>query len=283
MYICTLFWYQYFMKQSIVILSLVFLVSCSGYNRALKTDDFEEKRTYANTFYNNGDWSRAAGLYEQIYQRYSQGAIGEEAYFRLGEAHFKLKDYYLANYYFSNFAKRFFFSNKAEEALFLSALSAVYNVPAVSLDQAETYQALNALQEFMNQHPQSNLVDSCNRVMDRLNLQLEEKSWQASYIYYKTEHYRAAAAAMDIFIQAHPNTKRKEEAMYLATRSQHIFASNSIKEKQLERYEELLQRCDKFGAIFPDSRYSKEINDYKNNARKFVSVAKGENLNTDNQ
>lgn len=271
------------MKHTIILLILIFLSSCSGYNRALKTDDFEEKRTYANTFYNTGDWSRAAGLYEQIYQRYSQGPIGEEAYFRLGEAHFKLKDYYLANYYFSNFAKRFFFSEKAEEALFLSALSAVYNVPAVSLDQAETYQALNSLQEFMNLHPQSYLVDSCNRVMDRLNLQLEEKAWQASYIYYKTEHYRAATAAFDNFIQTHPNTKRKQEAMFLAAQSQYIFASNSIADKKLERYEELLLRCNKYAVLFPDAPNSKEINDFKNRAVNFISAAKGDSFNLDNQ
>jgi len=117
--------------------------------------------------------------------------------------------------------------------------------------------------------------------MDRLNLQLEEKDWQASYIYYKTESYRAASAAMDNFVKSYPNTKRKEEAMFLALKSQFLFANNSVIAKKLERYEDLLTRCDKYGVVFPDSKYSREVNDYKNKARNFISRAKGDNINQD--
>lgn len=265
----------------IILFSLLglFIVSCTGFNQVLKSDDYELKRTYANDAFNGQQWDRAAAIYEQIYQRYSQGPIGEEAYYRLGISHYNMKDFYLAEYYFKNFASRFFFSEKAEEAKFLSAVSAVNNVPKRSLDQADTYQAMQALQEFMNQYPKSNLVDSCNRVMDRLNLQLENKAWDNAYLYYHMEKYRAASAAMDIFLEEFPSTKRKEEAMYIATRSAFFIADNSVEDKKTERFEALSERCTKFAALFPESKYSSEISNYKRKADKYLTENNKNNLN----
>jgi outer membrane protein assembly factor BamD len=76
------------MKYLSLLVVLLLLASCTGFNRVLKSDDYEEKRTFANDYFNVGDWSRSIALYEQIYQRYSQGPIGEEAYFRMGKGYF---------------------------------------------------------------------------------------------------------------------------------------------------------------------------------------------------
>jgi outer membrane protein assembly factor BamD len=250
------------------------VAACSGYNQVLKSDDFELKREYAKSNFENKQWDRSAALYEQIYQRYSQGPIGEESYFRLGMSHYNMKDYYLAGYYFSNFSNRFFYSNLAEEAKFLSAMCAVKNVPKTSLDQAETHQALNALQEFINLYPLSQLVDSCNRVMDRLNFQLENKAYENAYIYYHTEHYRAASAAMDAFVADYPSSKRKEEAMYLATKSAYFLALNSIDKKKIERFENVIQRCAKFAELFPESKNYTEVLTFKSKAENVISENK---------
>jgi|688.fasta_scaffold36740_1 outer membrane protein assembly factor BamD len=259
---------------SIATFLILLVAACSGYNEVLKSDDFEAKREYAKTSYENKQWDRAAALYEQIYQRYSQGPIGEESYFRLGMSHYNMKDYLLAGYYFSNYSTRFFYSPQAEEAKFLSAMCAVKNVPKTSLDQAETHQALNALQEFINLYPMSQLVDSCNRVMDRLNLQLEAKAYENAYIYFHTEHYRAAAAAMDAFVADYPSSKRKEEAMYLATKSSYFLAINSIDKKKIERFEDVIQRCAKFAELFPESKNYSEVLTFKGKAEKVIEESK---------
>jgi outer membrane protein assembly factor BamD len=252
------------------ILASVF-ISCSGYNKVLKSDDFELKRTYANDSYSFKQYDRSAALYEQIYQRYSQGPVGEEAYFRLGMSYYNMKDFYLAGYYFSNFATRFFFSTQAEEAKFLSAICAVKVVPKTSLDQAETHQALQSLQEFVNQYPSSQLVDSCNRVMDRLNLQLENKAWENAFLYYHMEQYRGAAAAMDVFVEDYPGTKKKQEAMFIAAKSSYFLAENSIEVKKLERFELLLERCVTFANLFPESKHYNEILGFRKKAEKYIS------------
>jgi len=257
--------------HSTIYVILIFLSACSGFNEALKTDDFEAKRAYANSSFENQLWDRSAALYEQIYQRYSQGPIGEEAYYRLGISHYEMKDYYMAGYYFQNFSTRFFYSNFAEETKFLAALCAVKNVPKKSLDQAETYQALQSLQEFVNQYPNSALIDSSNNVMDRLNIQIENKAFDNAYIYYHTENYRAAAAAMDAFVADFPRSKRKEEAMYLAINSSYFLALNSIENKKIERFENLFERCTKFAELFPETKYFVEVLDFKQKAEKFIS------------
>lgn len=254
-----------------LIFSLFFLVfSCSGYGKVLKSDDYELKRSFANESYEKKIWDQSAALYEQIYQRYSQGPIGEEAYYRLGMSHYEMKDFYMAQYYFSNFATRFFFSSQAEETKFLSAICAVKNVPKKSLDQAETIQALESLQEFVNQYPTSKLVDSCNSVMDRLNVQLENKSWESAYLYYHMEQYRAAAASMDIFVEDFPSSTKKEEAMFIAAKSSFFLAENSIESKKMERFEQLLERCTKFALLYPASQYKSDIEIFRKEAENYV-------------
>jgi outer membrane protein assembly factor BamD len=264
------------LRNILFFLSSFVVVACSGFNAVLRGDDFELKRTCANDAYSRRNWDRSAALYEQIYQRYSTGPIGEEAYFRLGMSHYNMEDYILAKYYFENFATRFFLSNLAEEAKFLAAICAVKNVPKKSLDQAETYQAMQSLQEFVNQYPNSQLVDSCNRVMDRLSLQLENKAWDNAYLYYHMEQYRAAAAAMDIFVEDFPSTKRKEDALYIAARSSYFLALNSVESKKNERYEALLERCITFARLFPESKYTNEIQNYRKRAEAVVSLTKND-------
>lgn len=261
-------------KYPLFFILIAFLISCSGYSRVLKSDDFEAKRSLANESYNFKQWDRAAALYEQIYQRYSQGPVGEEAYFRLGMSHYNMQDFYLAQYYFSNFSTRFFFSNQAEDAKFLTAICAVKNVPKTSLDQAETHQALQSLQDFVNQYPSSHLVDSCNRVMDRLSLQLENKAWENAYLYFHMEQYRGATAAMDIFVEDFPSTQKKQEAMFIAAKSSFFLAENSVESKKLERFELLLERCVNFANLFPESKHYTEILSFRKKAEKYISENK---------
>ena len=81
-------------KQTILVFILgLALVSCSGYNKVLKKDDYEKKFVLAGEMYDKKQYMKAVALYEQIYQRVPKTSQGEVAYYRLGKSYYAEKDY----------------------------------------------------------------------------------------------------------------------------------------------------------------------------------------------
>jgi len=245
----------YFALASFLILS-----SCSGYNRVVKGDDYEKKFELAGQLYEKKQYMRSVTLYEQIYQRVPKTGEGELAYYRLGKAYYFEKDYHMGGYYFGSFFQRFPYSPKAEETLFLSALCSVNNSPEYSLDQKDTDLAINELQQFINKYPNSDLVDSCNHIMDKLRFKLESKDYQSVKLYSKTENFKAAISSSSTFLADYPMSIFKEEVFYILVNNSAVLTKNSIEEKKKERIEETLERYRNFVTEFPNTKYKKEVN-----------------------
>lgn len=253
----------------IFVLSALILVGCNGYNQALKSDDYKLKFEMANNLYDGGQEVRSIALYEQVYQRIPKTGEGELSYFRIGKAYYIGGDYYMAGYFFGQFAQRFPSSPKAEEALFLSAMCSVQNSPQSSLDQNETELALNDLQQFINLYPNSNLIDSCNHTIDRLRFKLEEKAFSAVKQYSKTENYRAAVSSSITFVEDYPMSSFKEEISYLLVLNSYFLAKNSVENKKIERIDQTIERYRNFVAEFPESRYSGMLAKYSDMASEY--------------
>lgn len=276
----------------IVLISILIFGSCSEYNKVVKSDDYPEKLKMANEYFEkgitpktksdgaikykrNGDPKMNSNyllhsitLYEQIYQRMPKTGEGEAAYFRIGKAYYHAEDYYMAGYYLGSFTQRYPYSVKAQEALFLSAMCSVNTSPEFSLDQNETELAINNLQQFINRYPESNLVDSCNNIMDRLRLKLETKDFEAVKLYAKTENFRAAVSSAEAFNEQHPRSIYREEVAYILVKNSFLLSKNSIDTKKKERIEQTIERCHNFVAEFPSSGYRDEVNKIKSDMEK---------------
>jgi len=252
------------MKKLKLVLALsgliVALTSCSDYNQVVKGGDYARKFELANELFDKGEYFRCIALYEQIYTHMPKTGEGELAYYRLGKSYYEEEDYYMGGYYLGAFVQRFPYSNKAEEALFLTALCSVKNSPQYSLDQQDTEVAINELQQFVNRYPNSILVDSCNRTMDRLRMKLELKDFEAVELYARTQNYRSAVTAGISFLEDYPRTANKERVSYLIVKNSCFLAENSVEDKKKQRIEESIERYRNFVVDFPKSAYSKELN-----------------------
>jgi outer membrane protein assembly factor BamD len=247
-------WPKYFFIGFVLL-----LVSCSSYNDVVKGDDYQRKFDLANELFDNGDYLRSVTLYEQIYQRMPKSGEGELAYFRIGKSYYEAEDFPLAGYYLGAFTQRFPFSNKTQEAMFLSAMCAVNSSPDHTLDQSETELAISYLQQFIDTYPQSNLVDSCNQTMDRLRYKLELKDYDGVKLYDKTENYRAAVMAANTFLQDFPMSTHREEIAFILVQNSYLLTINSIENKKCERIDETKERCYNFANEFPDSELIKSV------------------------
>lgn len=254
----------------LITFAIVALSSCSDYNQVIKSDDYQRKIDLANKYYEEGSGKRADGtqgepkvstllrcvaLYEQIYQRMPKNGEGELAYFRIGKAYYMAGDYYMAGYYLGMFPQRFAFSPKGEESLFLSAMCSVNTSPESSLDQTDTELAIRDLQLFIDQYPQSSLLDSCNNMIDMLRGKLELKALNSVRLYAKTEQYQAAVSSSMTFMEDYPLSESREEVSYILVHNSYLFAINSIEEKKVDRIKQTKERYNTFVIQFPDSDY----------------------------
>ncbi|MEY3746413.1 MAG: hypothetical protein RIQ76_954 [Pseudomonadota bacterium] len=269
---------------------ILLVASCSDYNEVVKGDDYTRKFEMANAYFEKGstpkskarknpekvkapemsknDLLRSVTLYEQIYQRMPKTGEGELAYFRIGKAYYFAEDYYMAGYYLGAFTQRFPFSPKTQEALFLSAMCSVSNSPEKSLDQNETELAINNLQQFIDTYPESVLVDSCNKIMDKLRFKLESKDYDAVKLYAKTQNYRAAVTTASTFLEDYPRSVYKEEIYYLLVLNSYYLANNSIDNKKCERIEHTIERYSEF----PDTKYKSEVNDISDKMHRDLDI-----------
>ncbi len=105
---------------SFLILTIL-LVSCSPYQKALKSDDVAVKSEVANAMYDKGKYDKAIRLYEQIAPVYKGKPNAERMFYLYSKSLYNTNQFYLAGYQFENFVATYPRSEKREEATFLAA------------------------------------------------------------------------------------------------------------------------------------------------------------------
>lgn len=250
--------------KKIVQLTLIFflVLACSDYAKIVKGADYSQKFVTANSLYDQKEFDRAIVLYEQIYQHAPKSGEGELSYFRMAEAYYEIEDYYMAQYYYSSYMQRFPFSNKSEEVLFMIAMCSVKNSPEHTLDQTETELAISNVQQFVDRYPGSYLVDSCNFIIDQLRFKLERKEYEAVELYDRTENFKAAVAAGELFMEHYSRSTYLEGVHYMVVKNSYFMTINSIESKKRERSAQTTERFRNFALRYASSSYLKELAAY---------------------
>ena len=218
---------------------LIFLFSCNEYQNLLKSDNNSEKFREAENFYNSGDFKRANRLFEDILPFYRGKPQAERLIFFHASSYYNLKMYYLSAAQFENFIKSYPKSERIIEAQFKEAKSFYFQSPNYSLDQEDTYIAIEKLQVFMNNYSNSKFSKDANSLINELQIKLEKKDFEIAKQYYTIRDFKASIKANNNFISSFPGTKFREESMYVTFNSMYEIAINSIELKKRERLNEL--------------------------------------------
>ena len=222
-------------KFIIIALILVGFSSCSEYQKALKSEDLAVKFDAATKQYDNGKYSKAIRLFEQIAPSYRGKPQAEKMFYMFSQSYYKTKQYYLSGYQFESFAAGYPKSDKIEEASYLGAKSYSMLSPVYSLDQTDTDKAIEKLQAFIDAYPNSSYLADANVVVKDLREKLEKKAYENAYGYYKISDYKSAIVALDNFIIDYPGTPFKEKALFYKFDSAYQLAINSITTKMQDR------------------------------------------------
>ena len=245
----------------------VLLFSCGEYQKVLSKGTVAQKYKMAIDMYDAKKYAKAIRLFEVVIPSYSGKPQMERIQYMVAQAHFNLKDYESAAYYFKRFAGNYPNSSKREEASFLSCKSYFLSTPKYSVDQTQTHTAIEALQLYLIENPDSNKLDSVNDMIADLEKKLQKKRFEIAKQYYRIKDYKAATAAFDGFMTDFLASDYKQDALYYKFLSSYQLAINSALTKKLQRVKNAIENFEKLKKNFPNSPYllklKKEINQLK--------------------
>lgn len=257
-----------------VVLIAMGLGSCSGYEKLLKSGDVDLKYKKGLEYYENEQYMKAVTLFEQVIPRMKGTEKSEELNYMQAQCYYKMKDYVMAGHYFRTFVRTYYNSPKAEEADYMGAYCYYKLTARPELDQTNTYNAINSFTLFKKKFPNSDKIDECNRLIKELEEKLVEKSYLEAKLYFDLEKYKAAIVAIKNSLTDYPDTKYREELMYLRLKSNYLLAVNSIRDKQAARYQNTVDEYYSFIDEFPKSKYGKEAERMYNNSTRFLANKK---------
>jgi len=246
-----------FKNYMMLLMAAFFLSACGEYQRVLKSTDLDFKLQKAQQYYDQGRYAQAFPLFDELMTLYRGTQKAQDVYFYYAMTQYKMGDYLLAAYHFKNFYQTFPNNPYAPEAAFMVGFAYYKDSPTYSLDQANTYKAMNELQLFVNTHPGSEHTEECNQLIDEMRAKLQRKSYEIARQYWKTSYYKAAVESFNISMSNFPDTPYREEMMYLKLDSSFKLAKNSIVDLQPQRFKETQTAYYDLIDRFPETSYRK--------------------------
>lgn len=258
------------MKKGILLFCLVALsVSCSNYQKVLKSDNTGLKYSTGDSLYAEAKagkgnpkrkFKKALRLFEQIVPEYRGKPQAQKLMFLFADTQYELGDYYLSGYQFERFVQSYPQSEKLEEAAFKSAKSYYELSPVYTLDQTDTDKAIAKLQVFINQFPESEKLDEANKLVTELQEKLEEKAFGIAKQYHHTYNYIAAVTAFDNFLLDYPGSPFREKAYYYKFHSAYEYAIKSYAYVMPERLETAKDYYNDYQRYYPKGEFIGKAN-----------------------
>jgi outer membrane protein assembly factor BamD len=251
--------------RSALLIAIIALsvVSCSKFSKVQKSTDYDYKLRMAEKYYVAQKYHYASQLYEELFPLMKGQPQFEDLFYKYAYCSYYLHDWLQAENLFKQFVEVFPSSAKAEEMEFMRAYTYYRQSPKPALDQTNTQKTIGLMQTFINTHPNSTKNKEASEIMDKCRQKLEEKEFGSATLYYNMSHYRAAAIAYTSLMNDFPDSQKSDEYKLQVIKSYYLFAMNSVEEKKMARFEQVITECNDFIDRFPESSFKKEVENYQ--------------------
>ncbi|WP_345742908.1 outer membrane protein assembly factor BamD [Aquimarina algiphila] len=223
------------MRLLYLFIFVLFLGSCSEYQKVLRGEDLAAKYKTAEELYKKEKYKKALRLFEQIVPQYRGKPQAERIMYYYADTYYQLEDFYLAGYQFERFAKSYPKSQKREDASYKGAKSYYELSPRYSLDQEDTDKALEKLQAYINTYPDSERLKEANALVAELRTKKEKKAYEIAKQNHHREDYKVAIAAFDNYLVDYPGSSFREKVLYYKLESEYLLAIGSYQSLVKER------------------------------------------------
>lgn len=247
----------------------LFVAGCAGTANVLRSGNPSLIYDKAMEFYSKEKWARASDLFEGVHHYYQGTPREDSILFFNARCKYKDRDYETAVELLDQFRRRFGRSAFIEDAEGMHAMCYYYLSPGPKRDQTITSQAIIAITEFISHYPNSDRTPQFREIMQELTERLHEKAYLNAYTYYKIGRYKSAIVALKNALKQYPDSRFREEIMYLIVSSSYELAHNSIASKQADRYLSMMDSYVTFKFEYPESKHLRELERYAREANNF--------------
>lgn len=180
------------MQKKIYILGLLtalILCSCGEYQQAQKSSDYNYKFEFAKRAFEEKKYVQAATILEQCIQTFKGTDKAEESLYLLAMSHYENNDYVSSGSYFKTYYTRYPKGKYVEPARFFCGYGYYLDSPDAQLDQTGTIKAIEELQGFLDYFPRSDKVSIAQNAIFEMQDKLTLKQLQNAQLYYNLGNY----------------------------------------------------------------------------------------------
>ena len=199
------------MKKITLFIFILSFITCS--NKKINVEsDFSNNFQKAINYFEKKKYSRARDEFDYIIKSDSGSKLANEAQFYKGECLFEIKEYDEA---WSSYDRYIRFSNdliKIEKSRYRICECAILSSNSYQRDQEKTKQALEQLQMFIEDFPQSEFIKDAEESIKKLRYKLAKKEYEVARLYLKLEEYESAIIYFRSVLNNYYDTEFSDEA-----------------------------------------------------------------------
>lgn len=255
---------------TIGLLLLLISTACSDFNKIVKSTDYEFKYKKAIEYYEEGEYSRSSTLLAELVNIYRGTSRADDIYYYYAKGFFAMKDYLMAGHWFNTLAREFPKSEFVEESQYMIGYCFYKESPKARLDQTVTQKAIDALQLYINLYPSTERSAEAEKLIVEMRDKLVYKAFLTGKLYYDLENYKAAVVALDNSLESFPDTRYREELMFMLLDAKYNLAIYSVDDKRELRLNDALDEYFSFVDEFPDSKYRQDAEKFHQSTAKLL-------------
>ena len=176
-------------RYLLFILAGLLLASCGEYQKVLKSSDNNYKFEYAKKAFDRRQYAQASTILADLVNIFKTNDKAEETLYLLALSYYENKDYVNSAAYFHNYYTRYPKGKYAELARYYCGYSYFIDSPEAQLDQSVTLKAIKELQSFIEYFPTSDKVAIAQAAIFEMQDKLTLKELQNAQLYYNLGTY----------------------------------------------------------------------------------------------
>ncbi|HVY76136.1 MAG TPA: outer membrane protein assembly factor BamD [Puia sp.] len=252
-----------------------------GFNKIMKSNDYDYKLKMADKYYLNKDYNHAQQLYDDLYKVMKGSEHYEDIWYKYAYSAYYLKDYINAENLFKGFVEAFPNSQRSAEMDYMRAYCFYKQSPKYELDQTNTTKTIGFMQAFISQHPESDKVKEATEIIDKCKAKLEQKDFENARLYYNLRatnpsYLKAASLTFNILMNTYPDSQRGDEYKLYIIKADYEYAVLSLEDKKQTRFEQVVTDCNDFFDRFPDSKLKTQVQNYLDQTNNSLKAIKNE-------
>ena len=168
-----------------------FLLNCSSKSIHIE-EDLTPNFNKAMKFFDKGKYLRASDEFNYIIMTDPGSKLANESQYYKGESLFQMKEYDEAWITFDHYTRSTNDFAKIEKSRYRICACTIHLTNSYQRDQKQTKRALDQLQMFLEDFPQSELAQEAEEAIGELRIKLAEKDYEVGRLYLKLEEYESA-------------------------------------------------------------------------------------------